>query len=61
MASFTPLVLYFWGRGWVGPRATLDTVEKRKTLARNQFQIPQLYSLSPVTILTELSQLLDSR
>jgi hypothetical protein len=52
-----------WIGGWVGPRASLDTVKKRKTLApaMNQIQIPQLSSLSPVAILTELSQLLESR
>jgi hypothetical protein len=44
VVSFMPLSLYFWGdnsqytlgRGWVGPRASLDAIEKSLASAYNR-------------------------
>jgi hypothetical protein len=47
-----------WIRGWAGPRTGLDAMEKRKILPPLGIE-PQLSSLQPVTIQTELSQLIS--
>jgi len=44
--------------GWVGPRAGLDIVEKRKFLGPAETRTPDCPSRSLVTILTKLSWLL---
>jgi hypothetical protein len=45
-----------WTGGWVGPRASLDAVEKRKISCHARNQIPVIKPVA-ITILTELSQL----
>jgi hypothetical protein len=48
-----------WIKGWAGPRADLDAVEKRKSLAHagKQIEIPWSSSLKPITVPAEISQL----
>jgi hypothetical protein len=47
-----------WIGGWVGPRASLEAVEKRKILPQPEFE-PWLSSLWPIAISTELSCLVS--
>jgi hypothetical protein len=47
-----------WIGGWVGPRAGLDTVSKRKIPSPHWESNPDHPACSLVAILTELSQLL---
>jgi hypothetical protein len=62
VVSYMPLLLYprdtHWIGGWVGPRAGLDTMEKRKNPCPCQESNPGCPACSLVAIPTELSQLL---
>jgi len=60
VVSFTPRPLYPWGKnpqypvgGWVGPRAGMDSMAKRKNLT-----VVPAGNWSPVSILTELLRFL---
>jgi len=53
VVSFTPLPLYLWGKnhgthrigGWVGPRAGLDAVAKRKIPSPAENRTPTVPSV----------------
>jgi hypothetical protein len=62
VVSFTPLPIYLWGKalcihgvgGWVGPRAVLDAVSKRKSHCPCRDSNPSRPARSLITMLTEL-------
>ena len=55
--TFMPWRLYPWYPGWVGPRASLGSLDKRKISCCCQIWTLDCTAFCLVTILTELSQL----